>query len=679
MQKVIKKTGFTLLLFLLLPFCATAQTGSWRAYMSYYEPQQIVKARQYLFVRASNSLYAYNLNDHSITTYDKIRQLSDTYITHIAWNPTVQRLIIVYQNANIDLLDLQENVVNISALYLKTMSQKKTVNSIFIHQEYAYLATGFGIVKVNMKREEITESYILNKDILSAAISGDRIYARTSDGQVLSGLTSQNLINPGNWTAAANVPEGIFDADQSDWAEYQELIATLKPGGPKSNHFGFMNYLYGRLYTSSGGDYDGDSHIQVKEADDWTFYQDTGLSEISGLNSFTIVKSLAVDPDNPNHVFASARNGLYEYEDGVLTHQYNQSNSPIEIFDKRSAEYQLVYGSICDDKGNVWCLNSQAYTRSVLKMNMATREWTAYNVPELMFFDSDVKNKSLPYLMGMMTDHNGYIWFVNNHWIVPSVYCFDPQAGTIRRKYTGPFINQDGTSYNNTYPTCVAEDLSNNIWIGTTQGLFMLDAAQIEDESNTRVTQVKVPRNDGTDLADYLLTGTAINAIAIDKGNRKWFGTQGAGLYLISADNIEEVEHFTTSNSPILSNNIESIAIDHTNGEVFIGTDAGLCSYMGDATTSAETMQKNDVYVFPNPVPSSYNGMITIRGLTFDADVKILTVSGRLVAAGRSNGGSFTWDGRDSKGRRVASGVYMIATATSSGESGVVAKVAMIK
>ena len=83
---------------------ARAQIGSWRTYMSYYEPQQIVKAgSNTLFVRASNSLYSYNLTDHSITTYDKVNPLSDTYISYIAWNQQAKRLIIVYQNGTVGL------------------------------------------------------------------------------------------------------------------------------------------------------------------------------------------------------------------------------------------------------------------------------------------------------------------------------------------------------------------------------------------------------------------------------------------------------------------------------------------------------------------------------------------------------------------------------------------------
>ena len=134
-----------------------AQVGTWRTYMSYHEPQQIVKADNLLFVRASNSLYQYNLTDHSISTFDKLSGLSDTYITHIAWNKKVKRLIAVYANSNIDLIDLNGNINNVSALYRKAMTEDKTINNIYIHEANAYLATGFGAVKINMERMEISE------------------------------------------------------------------------------------------------------------------------------------------------------------------------------------------------------------------------------------------------------------------------------------------------------------------------------------------------------------------------------------------------------------------------------------------------------------------------------------------------------------------------------------------
>jgi hypothetical protein len=225
---------------------------------------------------------------------------------------------------------------------------------------------------------------------------------------------------------------------------------------------------------------------------------------------------------------------------------------------------------------------------------------------------------------------------------------------------------------------CVAEDLDNNIWIGTNVGPMVLESSQISNGTEV-FTQVKVPRNDGTNYADYLLSGVDISCIAIDGGNRKWFGTKSNGVYLISSDNLSQIHHFTSSNSSLLSDVVEAIAINGTTGEVFIGTDKGLCSYMSDATTPSEEMKKDEVYAYPNPVKPDYTGLITVVGLSYNADVKITTSNGILVAEGQSNGGTFTWDGCDKKGKRVASGVYMVMTATSDGSKGTVCKIAIVR
>jgi hypothetical protein len=166
--------------------------------------------------------------------------------------------------------------------------------------------------------------------------------------------------------------------------------------------------------------------------------------------------------------------------------------------------------------------------------------------------------------------------------------------------------------------------------------------------------------------------------MAIDGGGRKWFGTNGAGVFLISADNMSQLQYFTSDNSMLLSNFVTSVSVDNQSGEVFFLTNAGLCSYMSDATAAATDMG-SDVYAYPNPVSADYSGLITIVGLSLNADVKILSSSGKLIAEGRSNGGTFTWDGNDRHGNRVSSGVYMVATATSDGKKGTVCKIAIVK
>ena len=139
-----------------------AQIGTWRNHLAYYDIQQIKAAGDDIFVLASNGLYQYNQKDQSIVTYDRVNGLTDTNITHIAWCPKAKRLVAVYQNSNIDLIETNGNITNISDLYTKVMTGDKTVKSIRIDGVYAYLICGFGIVKVNVQRAEIAESYTPN-------------------------------------------------------------------------------------------------------------------------------------------------------------------------------------------------------------------------------------------------------------------------------------------------------------------------------------------------------------------------------------------------------------------------------------------------------------------------------------------------------------------------------------
>ncbi len=662
----------------LLPLTLYAQIGTWRSYMSYYEPQQIVKGGHMLFVRASDDLYSYNFNDQSITTYDKVNALSDTHITHIAWNNAAKRLIIVYQNANIDLMDAEGNVQNISALYAKSMTQDKTVNTVYINDVYAYLGTGFGVVKVNMKRAEIAESYILNENITDIAVGTTNIYIRNAQGKVLTGLLTSNLIDGHSWTQA-DAPADLFVKDMSDWNENIDLVKTLKPGGPKYNHFGFMRLKNGTIYSSGAG-YDqlvdlqrpGTVQLFNIENREWTILPDD-FTGVDGTESstwrFVDVMSVDVDPFDNDHIFASGRPGVFEYNDGQLVKYYHKDNSILQTA-TTSNRYVLTETLAFDAEGNLWMLQSQVTENSIVERTK-DGEWISHKQPTLMN-----GGKSLNGMQAITIDSRGLIWFVNNHSDTPSIYCYDPKSNQIINSFK-TIINQDGTSYSEYSPYCVVEDLDNNLWIGTNRGLFLLEAERVYD-NEPYLTQVKVPRNDGSNYADYLMNGAVVNCIVVDGGNRKWLGTKGSGIYLISADNMTQLQNFTTENSLLFSNNIESMVIDNETGELFIGTESGLCSYMTDATSASVEMTKDNVYAYPNPVVADYDGLITIVGLTLNADVKILSTSGQLVAQGRSNGGTFTWNGCDRSGRRVASGVYMVATATSDGKKGTVCKIAVI-
>ena len=651
--------------------------GEWKAYLAYSDITEIEKAGEELFVLASKNLYLYNTQDQSVRTFSKMDALSDCGIAHIAWNQKANRLVVIYENENIDLLEPNGNCVNLPEYNMKSVTGDKIINDIYISGQYAYLATGFGILKLDVAKAEISDTYTLGKNITAVAISNGTIYAKTAQG-VYSASLNVNLIDPNNWTPATTIPSGIFDKDRTIWNEYIETLRNVSTDGPQYNYFGFMRFAGGRLFTVVGGygagiEENRNGAVQVLTDGEWTIYEDQ-LQTATGYE-YKDVMSVDIDPNDASHVFAAGRTGIYEFRDGHFLQAYSSNNSPLGTAlsptQSNQEAYTLVESVKYDAEGNLWMLNSQSAT-SPIHVLQHDGNWKSYSSSTLM---ND--GRTMGALQGLTFHSQGLLWFVNNHWTVPSLHCFNPQTEKVQSFTT--FINQDGTRVDVNSVQCVAEDKNGDLWVGTNIAPLLLEQAKF-NETDPEFTQVKVPRNDGTNYADYLLNGVNISGIAIDGGNRKWFATKGNGAYLISADNLTQLQHFTSQNSMLLSDNIESIAINDQTGEVFFGTDKGLCSYMSDATAVNEEMTKDNVWAYPNPVRPDYTGLITITGLNYDTDVKIVTASGTLVAEGRSNGGTFTWDGCDQhNGKRVASGVYMVLAATAEGNKGTVCKIAIVR
>lgn len=649
-----------------------AEIGTWKAYMAYHDIKEIEKGGNILYVLASDNLYSYNTNDQSIQTYDKANTLSDCGISHIAWCQGAKSLVILYSNNNIDILDQSDNITNLSDYYNKSMTENKTIYSIDINGQYAYLSTGFGIVIVNVSKAEITNTYNLGFRVDYSYVENNYIYAASSTNGLYRGLMTDNLLDKSNWSRVGDYIPKTKTIDP----ELLALAQTLNPGGPKYNYFGFMRFTQGRLYTCNGvfgAAYDPcrPGTIQVLDNNEWTIYQDN-IAELTG-HSYMDLSEVDVDPIDKNHVYASGRTGLYEFKNGLFVKHYNVDNSPLQTASSvggGNKDYVLTQGIKFDNSSNLWCLNSYS-NNNILQLDK-NNQWKSFFKSELMISP----NTSLQNMKDILFDSRGLMWFINEHWNKTALVCYQPSTEGI--KLYNSFVNEDATTINVTFVRCIAEDKDRNIWIGTNMGPLQLPANQIGTD-NDIFNQIKVPRNDGTNLADYLLTGVDVTCMAVDGGGRKWFGTNGLGVYLISEDNYSEIHHFTVSNSDIISDYIQSIALDPQTGEVFFGTDKGLCSYMSDATEPSEEMNKDNVYAYPNPVKPDYTGLITVTGLSYDANVKIVTSNGVLVAQGRSNGGMFTWDGTDLKGKRVVSGVYFVETATQDGSSGTVCKIAIVR
>ena len=199
---------------LIASMAVDAAMGDWRLHASYHNATRCETIDGKVYVLASGALFSYDEEDEEIRTYDRISHLSDIDISLIAYSKENEALVIVYKNANIDLLYSDETVYNISDFKNKTLATKN-INSISINGNTALLSTGFGIVELDIERKEFTNTYNLNTEVYGTHIFDGAIYAGTKDG-TMRGARSKNLLDNSNWEQLNKYKTTLFESFKNE-------------------------------------------------------------------------------------------------------------------------------------------------------------------------------------------------------------------------------------------------------------------------------------------------------------------------------------------------------------------------------------------------------------------------------------------------------------------------------
>lgn len=525
-------------------------------------------------------------------------------------------------------------------------------------------------------------------------------WLKYSNGEVLFG-TDEGIYN----AASGELRFGIQNTKDIDYLDryYISLgtcvIAhdngivtdTIAVDGPMDNSATHLTIAHDRLYVASGNYTGVQSYIDgtvkvlmLDGSDSWLNISSEQSCEDIGTNQLPVLDdiiNIAVDPEDANHYFATSYGmGVVEYRDNKAYKQYTDScalhNSTLVCAAGCGfgwQNYTRCSASVMDENGYLWVTNTEVSPLHVYDIH--NEKWTDLKISNYKIGQPgrdmliDKRNPNWKWLL-IRTAGLGYS---------AGVILFD-DGGTPtdptddRTMLRSTFRDQKGKDITPTEYFALAQDNDGYIWVGTTKGPLCINHTDFF--TSNACYRVIRRRNDGTDLADYLLETEQVNAIAVDGGNRKWIGTTN-GLYLVSADGQETIHAFTSENSNLPSNVIRALAIDPKLGDVYIGTDAGLCSYRSDASESSSDF--SNAYAYPNPVLPDFIGEITIVGLQDQTWVNILDAGGNLVYKTLSNGGTAIWDGTNGRGQRVASGVYSAVCTSSTSSNQTVVKILMMK
>ncbi len=492
-----------------------------------------------------------------------------------------------------------------------------------------------------------------------------KVLVLNPDGTILKTIENNNsfryplhAVKSGNDVFVADFDKGLITVNGSSF----NTLAINSPYGPLDGQLLFSN---NKLYVGGGSindawnyQYNGTGFF-LYQNDQW---KDYNRSNTSWMDSVFDIITIAVDPRDEKIYAGSFGGGLIEFESPVKYKIYKQGTAIGETVGDPTS--YRIGGLAFDIDNNLWISNFGASMNLVVKK--ADGGWKQLSVPyvikdnmvgAILIDDYNQKWIQAPqgnglfcYNHGTSVDNTGddrWKWF---------------RTGRGNGNLPGDFVN------------CMVKDKDGFIWLGTDKGIGIIQCPGEVFTSNGCETFQPVVQQDN--FAGLLFASEDVKAIAVDGANRKWVGTRN-GVWLISADGEKVIQRFTTDNSPLLSNEINNIVIDPANGEVYFSTFNGICSYRGTATDADASDGK--VLVFPNPVPSGYSGTIAIKGLAANSIVKITELNGRLVYQTRALGGQAVWDGRDYKGGRASSGVYLVLATDETGIEKTVTKIVFIK
>lgn len=764
------------LLISLTSFAQQGEVGDWIDYSPYKDVFKIATSPDRVYGATPQGLIEYNVSDNSTYKFSKVLGLSDVGITSLGYNQSANTFVIGYRNGKIDLIQ-DDNIWTITDLNRKTISGDKSLNNIHMDSVFAYIATGFGVVKFNVLRREFTETYLVTTNgenifVNDVTISNDTIYAATVQGIRKAWINDPELTFYESWSPETTLPNPLanfsaissydtllyavqphdttadtlfFKTPNSPWVKVEGLtenkITSVEAYGTNtliSHILHVSNYNdefveterifnYGEginvtsnyaMQNSNGTIWVGDKNrgmienpapfqfniidpespagqgvdeIAIRNNEIWVA---AGLKQNNWTNNFSnagvywrspdlnwedINKfenpdmfelfdfvTIEISPQNSNLIYAGAlRGGLLEITDKQVTTIYDTTNSSLQ--NRASGDYVSITGLTYDGQGNLWVANGN--NPKPISVLTPTGEWYNYSFGNLV---SDDQTGDI------IVDNNNFKWLV-----LPKggkgILVFNDNGTLDNEADDESKILNNGTGTGGLPSSDVyslAKDQSGSIWVGTSEGVavFYSPGSVFTPGAFYDAQQIIVEVNG---YFQYLLGTETVTAVAVDGANRKWFGTRGSGVFLMSADGTEQLHNFTAENSPLLSNFIRTISINETTGEVLFGTDDGMIAYKGTAT-GAEPMT-NPTYAYPNPVPENYEGNIAIKGLPANSFVRITDITGNLVFDTQSEGTQAIWNGKDMNGNRVATGIYLVFGTDSEGSEHKVAKILFTK
>lgn len=567
------RSFFPLIAFI-IPFLVKAQSsgiGQWQDYLPYNNCKALVQGGTRIYCATPYSLFYVDKTDNSITRLNKATGLSDVDVSAIGYSETYKTLVVAYTNANIDLVKNGE-IINIPDIKRKQILGNKTINSITVIDKYAYLACGFGIVVLDIDREEIHDTWYIGPE-------GDQINVNA-------------IAYAFNKYFYAATEKGIFYADASSNLAYYINWTKDNTISDPSGNYNLIAWHGGKLYVNSTpkvSSFDKDTML-VYDGSQWSYFDPQNHSTKASLrvmnDRMLVCNYLAVDvvkPDgtreyrmynyNPGTIrpndaifddenkawIADADNGLYRMADqwhGTQILINGPITAQVSAMDISGNDLWAVPGGRDSGYGNLY--------RQAQFFSFLDKTWTSYTSTNAPFL------AAMRDVFSVAVDKKNPKHAFLGTWGYGLIEYNDGQLVNIYNKNNSSL---QGSVYDTSlvFVGGLALDGNNNLWV----------------TNNTAPNILSVRKADGTWRSFNPAPGASTyftSGIVIDKSGQKWLQMRDHTLVVFNdngtIDNPADDQGIfltgSAGNGALPGTGaILSMAVDN-NGQLWLGSDAGV-------------------------------------------------------------------------------------------------------
>lgn len=649
----------------------TPAIGMWRQHLPFTQALDIVATPTSIFAATPYGLCSINTTTNEVGTFTKINGLSETSVTKITYNNTVNNIIIAYNNSNIDLLNANGNITNINDIKRKNITADKTIYNFYNNNNLLYISTGFGIVVIDLLRNETKDTWVLGalgnyEKVNNITLFNNSFYAATANGVRVINANAAAIANGNNWGRLAGFQtqniKNIISFGSSILIQRNDTL--FKHNGTTTTFFYADGFSINNISIAnnqvilSQENFSGQSKISILNANGMlqntiarpgvisapqqalivnnTLYVADFFNFISTFNNTNFIKQYSITgpvstiqgqiiyANNTMYCASGGVNNLWQYTyQGTGYYSFsnntwqvtNRGNTPLldTVFDIHTLAYNTTTNTLYAGSygGGLVAANPTTNTKILLKQNKllpALGDPTSYRVG------------------GLAIDAQGNTW-VANYGGVQSLACIQPNGNILR--FMHPYIFFDNALGS------IVIDQNNNKWITVPKGGGVLCYNSGNNLNSPTDDTWKLYRA-GTTQGN--LTDNEITSIAIDKQNSIWVGTIN-GINIIpcadqvftpsSCQAIQPIVKIGNFAGVLLQNqNIQSIAIDGANRK-WIATQNGVFLVTADGDKVIQQFTETN-----SPLPNNNVKTIGINGQT--GEVFMGTIQGLVSYMGNA-------------------------------------------